>query len=116
MCEGIDKDDKQQVVTEAASRLIEAYRRRLAYGESSNDEAMRMQELARAEQAAPEALNAERDELFRRRISGELDDAIHLRLLHGNRLAGSDIGRIETIPLPFQAMLTGNLHGKECKF
>ena len=43
---------------------------------------MRMQELARAERALRlEALNAERDELFRRRISGELDDAIHLRLL-----------------------------------
>ena len=82
MCEGIDKNDKQQVVTEAANRLIEAYRRRLAYGESSNDEAMRLQELAKAERALRlEALNAERDELFRRRISGELDDTIHLRLL-----------------------------------
>ncbi|WP_425251829.1 Na+/H+ antiporter [Janthinobacterium sp. NFX145] len=82
VCEGIDKNDKQQVVTEAANRLIEAYRRRLAYGESSNDEAMRLQELAKAERALRlEALNAERDELFRRRISGELDDTIHLRLL-----------------------------------
>ncbi|OHV96491.1 sodium:proton antiporter [Janthinobacterium lividum] len=82
VCEGIDKNDKQQVVTEAANRLIEAYRRRLAYGESSNDEATRLQELAKAERALRlEALNAERDELFRRRISGELDDTIHLRLL-----------------------------------
>ncbi len=82
VCEGIDKNDKQQIVNEAANRLIEAYRRRLAYGESSNDEAVRLQELAKAERALRlEALNAERDELFRRRISGELDDTIHLRLL-----------------------------------
>ncbi|MFM2086050.1 MAG: hypothetical protein RLZZ237_919 [Pseudomonadota bacterium] len=82
VCAGISTEGKQQVVTEAANRLIEAYRRRLAYGESSNDEAARMQELARTERALRlEALTAERDELFRRRISGELDDAIHLRLL-----------------------------------
>lgn len=82
VCAGIGTDGKEQVVTEAANRLIEAYRRRMAYGESSNDEAARMQELAKAERSLRlEALNAERDELFRRRISGELDDAIHLRLL-----------------------------------
>lgn len=82
VCSGIGSDGKEQVVTEAANRLIEAYRRRMAYGESSNDEAARMQELAKAERSLRlEALNAERDELFRRRISGELDDAIHLRLL-----------------------------------
>ena len=82
VCSGIGTDGKEQVVTEAANRLIEAYRRRMAYGESSNDEAARMQELAKAERSLRlEALNAERDELFRRRISGELDDAIHLRLL-----------------------------------
>ncbi|OBV39730.1 Na+/H+ antiporter [Janthinobacterium psychrotolerans] len=82
VCSGLGGDGKEQVVTEAANRLIEAYRRRMAYGESSNDEAARMQELARAERALRlEALNAERDELFRRRISGELEDAIHLRLL-----------------------------------
>lgn len=82
VCADVKPDGKQQVVTEAANRLIEAYRRRMAYGESSNDEAARMQELAKAERSLRlEALNAERDELFRRRISGELDDAIHLRLL-----------------------------------
>lgn len=67
---------------EAANRLLETYRRRLALGEGNNDEAARMQDMARAERALRlEALAAERDELYRRRISGELDDAIHLRLL-----------------------------------
>ena len=78
----MSKDGKEQVVMEAANRLLETYRRRLALGESSNDEAARMQEMARAERSLRlEALAAERDELYRRRISGELDDAIHLRLL-----------------------------------
>jgi len=78
----MSKDGTDQVVMEVANRLLEAYRRRLALGESSNDEASRMQETARAERALRlEALTAERDELYRRRISGELDDAIHLRLL-----------------------------------
>ncbi|MGK5023742.1 Na+/H+ antiporter [Janthinobacterium sp. RB2R34] len=82
VCSSLGADGKDQVTSEAANRLIEAYRRRMAYGESSNDEAARLHELARAERALRlEALNAERDELFRRRISGELDDAIHLRLL-----------------------------------
>ncbi|KAB8045253.1 Na+/H+ antiporter [Janthinobacterium aquaticum] len=78
----MSKDGKEQVVMEAANRLLETYRRRLALGESSNDEAARMQDMARAERALRlEALSAERDELYRRRISGELDDSIHLRLL-----------------------------------
>lgn len=78
----MSKEGTDQIVMEAANRLLEAYRRRLALGESSNDEASRMQEMARAERTLRlEALAAERDELYRRRISGELDDAIHLRLL-----------------------------------
>jgi CPA1 family monovalent cation:H+ antiporter len=34
-----------------------------------------------------EALRAERDELYRLRLAGELDDAIHLRLLREIDLA-----------------------------
>ncbi|WP_317205846.1 Na+/H+ antiporter [Janthinobacterium sp.] len=84
-CAGKDAeaDAEPDVRAEAATRMIDAYRRRIAYGESSNDEAAQLRRLAKAERALRRlALGAERDELFRRRMAGELDDAIHQRLLH----------------------------------
>ncbi|CDG82407.1 Na+/H+ antiporter [Janthinobacterium agaricidamnosum] len=82
-CAGLGaKDPEKQVHEEAASRLIDSYRRRVAYGESSNDEAARTLQLVKFERKLRlNALGVERDELFRRRMAGELDDTIHLRLL-----------------------------------
>jgi CPA1 family monovalent cation:H+ antiporter len=73
---------------EAANNVIEAYRRRLAYGNGGAAEAEEKRRYARAERAVRlEALRAERDELYRLRLAGELDDAIHLRLLREIDLA-----------------------------
>jgi Na+/H+ antiporter len=73
--------DKQLQVA-AATNLIKGYRRRLAYGESSNEEAAQLRQLVKAERMLRrQALNAERDELYVRRIGGKLDDQIHHRLL-----------------------------------
>jgi hypothetical protein len=70
------------VHAEAATRLIDAYRRRLACGEGNGDAAAQLRQLAKAERSLRlQALGAERDELYRRRLSGELEDDIHLRLL-----------------------------------
>lgn len=76
------KDPEKQVYEEVATRLIESYRRRVAYGESNTDEAARMLQMIKFERSLRlKALTAERDELFRLRIAGELDDSLHLRLL-----------------------------------
>ncbi|MFM9435159.1 hypothetical protein ACFDR9_002223 [Janthinobacterium sp. CG_23.3] len=75
-------DPDKAVHAEAATLLIEAYRRRVACGEGNGDAAAQMRRLAKAERSLHrQALGAERDELYRRRLSGELDDDIHLRLL-----------------------------------
>jgi CPA1 family monovalent cation:H+ antiporter len=76
------KSVEKQLRIDAANSLISGYRRRLAYGESSNEEAAQQRQFARTERSLRlKALNAERDELYRRRIAGELDDQIHQRLL-----------------------------------
>ncbi|MES2742053.1 MAG: Na+/H+ antiporter [Pseudomonadota bacterium] len=76
-----NKNPDKQIRVEAANRLIEAYRLRLSYGEGS-DELEQLRLTAQAERGLRlEALAAERDELYRRRMNGELDDVIHLRLL-----------------------------------
>jgi CPA1 family monovalent cation:H+ antiporter len=83
-----NKDPERQVKAEAASNLIEGYRRRLAYGDSGEAEAKEKRRYARIERGLRlEALRAERDELYRRRLAGELDDAIHLRLMREIDLA-----------------------------
>ena len=76
------KSVEKQLRVDAANGLINGYRRRLAYGESSKEEAAQLRQLAKTERALRlKALGAERDELFRRRIAGELDDQVHQRLL-----------------------------------
>ena len=76
-----NKNPDKQIRVDAANRLIESYRSRLSYGAGS-DELEQSRRTARAERGLRlEALAAERDELYRRRMSGELDDVIHLRLL-----------------------------------
>lgn len=74
--------EARQVRVEVANGLIESYRRRIASGDGGNDDALQLQQFATTERELRlAALGAERDELFRRRMAGELDDAIHLRLL-----------------------------------
>jgi CPA1 family monovalent cation:H+ antiporter len=76
------KDPANQFRVEAANRLIDSYRSRLAYGDKGEEEAEQSNRLAAFERSMRlEAIRAERDELYRRRLSGELDDTIHLRLL-----------------------------------
>jgi CPA1 family monovalent cation:H+ antiporter len=76
------KSPEKQLRVDAANNLISGYRRRLAYGESSNEEAAQLRQLVKTERSLRlKALAAERDELFRRRIAGELDDQVHQRLL-----------------------------------
>ncbi|MFT5644284.1 MAG: Na+/H+ antiporter [Janthinobacterium sp.] len=77
-----NSNPEKQLQVVAATNLIKGYRRRLAYGESSNEEAVQMRQLAKAERMLRlQALNAERDELYIRSIAGKLDDQIHHRLL-----------------------------------
>ena len=76
------KDQEKQLRNETANRLIESYRVRLASGETSNEEAEQQQRSAAFEKKLRlQALKAERDELYRRRLAGELDDVLHVRLL-----------------------------------
>jgi Na+/H+ antiporter len=76
------KSPEKQLRVDAANNLISGYRRRLTYGESSNEEAAQLRQLVKTERSLRlKALGAERDELFRRRIAGELDDQVHQRLL-----------------------------------
>ncbi|WP_019142719.1 Na+/H+ antiporter [Noviherbaspirillum massiliense] len=67
---------------EAASRVIDLYRKRLDYGHAVQEESERATAIADAERRLRiEALRAERDELYRLRISGLIDDPLHQRLL-----------------------------------
>lgn len=76
------RDPQRQVQVDAATNLIEGYRRRLAYGASEEQEAQEKRRYASAERLLRlEALRAERDELFRLRLAGEVDDGVHQRLL-----------------------------------
>lgn len=82
------KDAEKQTRVEAANQLIESYRSRVASGTKDSDESEQQQRLvAFAKALRLEALKAERDELYRQRLAGELDDTIHLRLLREIDLA-----------------------------
>ncbi|GGC02392.1 Na+:H+ antiporter [Oxalicibacterium flavum] len=78
--EGITAADEAR--SEAVSRVIELYQRRLDYGGSDGEEAARILELAEAERAFRlEAIRAERDELFQMWLTDKLDDSVHQGLL-----------------------------------
>lgn len=67
---------------EAIARVTELYRRRLDYGTSDGDEAMRGRTVAEAERNLRlEAIYAEREELFQLWLHSKLDDGLHRRLL-----------------------------------
>jgi CPA1 family monovalent cation:H+ antiporter len=78
--DAIDKDD--EAGNEAATRVVERYRRRL---ERQKDRDRDMQWLEKAASAERRlritALRAERDELYRLRLAGQIDDQIHRRLV-----------------------------------
>lgn len=78
---------------EASMRLLEAYRRRLDYGDPGED-ATDAQRLAAAERSLRlQALAAERDELYRLRLARAIDDDVHRQLVR-------EIDLVETSLLP----------------
>ena len=86
------KDAQKPLRTEAANSLIDSYRARLASGETTTEEAEQQQRLdAFMKSLRLEALHAERDELYRLRLAGELDDVVHLRLLREIDLAEASL-------------------------
>ena len=77
-----DAEKNDVVRLEAASRVAELYKRRLDYGVSDGDGAMRARALAEAERDLRlEAIHAEREELFQMWLNNKLDDSLHRRLL-----------------------------------
>ncbi len=71
-----------EVKTEAAARVIGLYRRRLDREHARGDDAEHANKLADAERRLRlEALRAERDELYRLRLSRQIDDLLHRRLV-----------------------------------
>lgn len=78
-----DAERNDAVRLEAASRVAELYKRRLDYGISDGDDAIRVRLLAEAERNLRlEAIHAEREELFQMWLNNRLDDSLHRRLLH----------------------------------
>lgn len=68
--------------SEAAAYLLDTYRRRLHYGHRAIEDAESVQRLADvSRQLRLEALNAERDELYRLRRMDNLDDDLHRQLV-----------------------------------
>lgn len=67
---------------EAGAHLLDVYRRRLHYGDSSGEDAADMKALARVERELRiAALHAERDEVYRLRMSRTIDDRLHQALV-----------------------------------
>lgn len=74
--------DAAHVRAEAATHLLDVYRRRLDYGDPSGEDFLSMQQLANEERRLRlAALAAERDELYRLRRAHSIDDDLHQRLL-----------------------------------
>ena len=71
-----------EIRSEAAAYLLDIYRRRLHYGHRAIEDAESVQRLADvSRQLRLEALNAERDELYRLRRMENLDDDLHRQLI-----------------------------------
>lgn len=67
---------------EAVTQVINLYRRRLIYGESDEETDRQAEATAQAERGLRlEALRAERDALYRLRISHQIDDTLHRKLM-----------------------------------
>ena len=79
---------------EAAARVLDVYRRRLDYGDQNGERVLDSRRLAQAEQKLRlQALRAERDELYRLRLSGSIDDDSHRRLVREIDLIETSIER-----------------------
>jgi CPA1 family monovalent cation:H+ antiporter len=71
-----------EIDSEAVSRVIEHYQNRLDRQGSDHDGGQRISDIAQAERGFRViALRAERDELYRMRRAGEIDDSVHQRLV-----------------------------------
>jgi hypothetical protein len=82
------------VRTEAATRILDIYRRRLDYGKASAESATSMQTQADTERGLRlAALRAERDELYRLRRAREIDDDVHRRLVREIDLMEASLAR-----------------------
>lgn len=76
-----NQSPEMQENPEAVMRIIDLYRRRLSYGHAIGEEAVHAKQIANAEQRLRiEALCAERDELYRLRVSHQIDDVLHQQL------------------------------------
>jgi Na+/H+ antiporter len=82
------------VRTQAATRILDIYRRRLDYGKASAESATSMQTQADTERGLRlAALRAERDELYRLRRAREIDDDVHRRLVREIDLMEASLAR-----------------------
>lgn len=87
--------DPDDVATraEAATHLLDVYRRHLDYGDLSGENTEDMQRLAEAERRLRlVALDAERDELDRLRRANAIDDVVHQRLVREIDLMETSLG------------------------
>jgi CPA1 family monovalent cation:H+ antiporter len=74
--------DTRDIHAEAAARVVDVYRRRVEYGGIGDDDAERKARVQGAERLLRAvAARAERDEYYRLRLSGEIDDPIHQKLV-----------------------------------
>lgn len=86
-----------EIYREAAMHIIDLYRRRLDYGRASGDEAQGAKKMADAErQLRIAALGAERDELYRLRMSRQIDDPLHQKLVREIDLMEAALSRKKT--------------------
>ncbi len=75
-------DDDAELISEAASRIIQHYRRRLDREDNENNDVEHMEKMADAERRFRiVALRAERDELYRLRLARRINDPVHRRLV-----------------------------------
>nr|WP_314263130.1 Na+/H+ antiporter [uncultured Moellerella sp.] len=77
-----DDLDEMALRTEVGSHLLETYGRRLDYSDVSKDNISDMKAIIKIErQMNREAINAERNELYRLRKVKDIDDSVHSRLM-----------------------------------
>jgi CPA1 family monovalent cation:H+ antiporter len=82
VAEPLDDPGQVAIQAQAGMHVLDIYRRRLDYGDPGEQNAPDMQRLVDAERRLRlEGLRAERDELYRLRLTGSIDDAVHQQLL-----------------------------------
>jgi Na+/H+ antiporter len=79
---------------DAGTLLLDVYRRRLEYGDPTGEDEESRHMLERADRNVRiVGLRAERDELYRQRLAGSIDDDLHRRLLREIDLMESSLER-----------------------